>query len=212
MIFLFLFVVFVIVTASIWFQGLWSAAITLINLLLAMMIATNLYEPICGLIEGFGAGSWTYLLDFVVLWLVFFLTFAVLRLFTDLLSRTRVKFELPVEMAGRSLLAVWCGWLMVSFVAFSMQMAPLNSANPLGAWSSPSSRTFLVASPERLWMRYMYSRSRGALARGHAAGPVHPDDESLNVQAFDPLAELPLKYRDRRVKYVAEEQMRVARE
>ena len=130
MMFLFLFLLFVIVAAALWFQGLWSNAVTLINLLVAMLIATNLWEPICTLIESFGAGSFTYLLDFVVLWFLFVFSFVFLRLITDLLSRTRVKFEMPVEMAGRSILAIWCAWLVVCFTAFSLQMAPLNSSDP----------------------------------------------------------------------------------
>jgi hypothetical protein len=68
MMFLFLFLLFVIVAAGLWFQGLWSNAVTLINLFFAMLIATNFWEPTCTLIEGFGAGSFTYLLDFIVLW------------------------------------------------------------------------------------------------------------------------------------------------
>mgnify|MGYP000888352226 CR=1 FL=1 len=32
-------------------------------------------------------------------------------------------------------------------------------------------------------------------------GEVHPDDQSLNVQAFDPLGEFPYKYAFRRKKY-----------
>src|SRR5436309_1931177 len=121
-----LLVLFAIVAAAIWFQGLWSAAINVVNLLLAMMVATNFYEPVCTLLEGVGAGSFTYLLDFVVLWILFAFAFAILRAITDAISRTQVKFELPVEMAGRSLLALYCGWLFVCFSAFSLQMAPLN--------------------------------------------------------------------------------------
>ena len=72
----------------------------------------------------------------------FILAYAILRAVNDSVSKERVKFDLPIEIGGRSLLAIWCGWLMVCFVAFSLQMAPLNNATPLGAWSTPQSRTF----------------------------------------------------------------------
>jgi hypothetical protein len=212
MMFLFLFLVFLIVAASCWFHGLWGNAINLINLLVAMLIATNLYEPICTLLEGFGASSWTHLLDFVVLWILFFFTYTILKLITNALSRTHVKFDLPVEMAGRSILAIWCGWLFVCFTAFSLHMAPLNSATPLGAWSSPNSSTFLFASPDRLWMAVMSAQSRGALARGKFSSDhaTHPDDQTANVEAFDPYSEFALKYRERRAAYAAETAMRTA--
>ena len=210
MMFLFLFLLFLIIAAALWFQGLWSNAITLINLLLAMLIATNFWEPICDLIERFGAQSFTYLLDFIVLWFLFVLAFVFLRLFSDLLSRTRVKFEMPVEMAGRSILAIWCAWLVVCFTAFSLQMAPLNSEIPMGAWSSPNSPSFMFVSPDRLWLRFMQSRSRGALSRWHFSTDAHhANDTAANVETFDPRSEFPLKYRDRRSKYAAESAMRV---
>src|SRR3954454_16447408 len=150
MMFLFLLLIFAATAAALWFQGLWSAAVTLVNMLLAMMIATSFFEPICNAVEGISiGGQYTYLLDFVVLWLLFGIVFAILRAVTDGLSRQRVDFILPVEMVGRSLLAAWCGWLMVCFVAFSLQMAPLNAPSPLGAWSTPSARTFGPVSPDR---------------------------------------------------------------
>src|SRR6185369_17224397 len=113
MMFLFLLLVLAGFTAGVWFQGLWSAAITLVNLLFAMIIATSFYEPISTAIEGIGAAAqYTYVLDFVVLWLLFGIVYGILRAVTDALSASAVKFDLPVEMAGRSVLALFCGWLM----------------------------------------------------------------------------------------------------
>lgn len=206
----FLLLVLLITAALIWFQGLWGAAIALVNLTFAMLIATNLFEPISSMVDGL-EGSITYLLDFVVLWMIFVPTFAFLRLMSHLFSGTRVKFILPVEMAGRTILALWCGWMMVCFTAFSLTMAPLNAENPLGAFSSPKGGSFLGMAPERMWLGFAHSRSRGALSRGNYSGEGHPDDANLNVEAFDPLAEFPIKYHDRRVKYANESEMRVAR-
>jgi hypothetical protein len=195
MMFLLLFLIFAIVAAAIWFQGLWSAAVTLVNLFLAMMIATTFWEPVTTMLEGAGASSYSYLLDFLILWILFAFAFGILRAVTDILSPTKVTFDMPVEMAGRSLLALWCAWLVVCFTAFSLQMAPLNSPTPLGAWSTPTSPTFLVTSPDRLWLGFVHSRSKGAFSNG---------------QVFDPAAEFALKYRDRRIKYAQASDMRVA--
>ena len=196
MMFLFLLLIFVAAAAAIWFQGLWGAAVTFVNLLLAMMLATSFFEPLCTALEGVGLASFTYLLDFVVLWFLFAIAYGILRAITDSLSRTQVAFDLPVEMAGRSVLAALCGWLVVCFVAFSLQTAPLNSESPLGAWSSPTSPTMLVTSPDRLWLGFMYSRSLGAFAGG---------------TTFDENAQFPLKYHDRRKKFFEAPEMRVAK-
>jgi hypothetical protein len=187
------------------------------------MIASNLFEPISqGLDDGrwfyyilgldftiVSFGSFTYLLDFVVLWFVFFAAYAILRGITDVLSQTQVKFDLPVEMAGRSVFALLCGWLATCFLAFTLQMAPLNSESPLGAWSTPTANSFIVTSPDRLWMRFMFDRSRGALARGHFSSQSHPADQALNVETFDPKGEFALKYHERRKKYAEATDMRV---
>jgi hypothetical protein len=69
-------------------------------------------------------------------------------------------------------------------------MAPLNSPAPLGAFATPTSRSFGPLAPDRLWLGFLYSRSRGALAG----------------TPFDPKADFLLRYRDRRVKYSAEGQ------
>ena len=155
-----------------------------------MVIATSFYEPAATAIEGISAAaSYTYLLDFIVLvgaCLRFRLRF--LRAITRLRSaRRRWSSILPVEMAGRSILALVCGWMMVCFVAFSLQMAPLNSADAAGGLGHrPRRKTFAAVSPDRLWLGFMYSRSRPA---------------ALGGNQFDPNAEFLLRYRDRRVKY-----------
>src|SRR5688500_4218693 len=190
-----LLLVFLATAALIWFQGTWGAALALVNLTMAMLIATNLFEPVSTMIDGV-AGEFTYLIDFLVLWLIFVPTYFFLRVMTHLMSGTRVKFIVPVEMAGRTILAIWCGWLMVCFTAFSLLMAPLNSASPLGAWESPQASSFLGMSPERMWLSSAHSRSRGPLSRGKFSDDAaHPEDENLNVETFDPRGEFPIKYR-----------------
>ena len=206
MMFLFLFLLFAGVAAGVWFQGLWSGAITLINLLLAMFIATNFWEPISSMVDT-SQPSYTYLVDFLVLWVLFALAFGILRSIADALSRTPVKFSMPVEMGGRTVLALWCAWLVVCFTAFSMHMAPLNSPTPMGAWATPQSGVFFGA--DRVWLGFMQNESRGALSRGNIQETAdHPNDAELNVETFDPFSRFPINYRARREKYAKLESMR----
>jgi hypothetical protein len=191
MLFLLLFAILAGTAAGVWFQGLWSAAITIVNMLLAMIVATSFYEPICTAIEGIGAAAtYTYLLDFIVLWLLFGITFSILRGVTDFLSSRPMNFDLPVEMAGRSILALFCGWLMVVFVTFSLHMAPLNAEKPLGAFEGPAAKSFLGFAPDKMWLSFMYSRSK---------------PQALGGNQFDPKADFLLRYHDRRVRYAAPE-------
>ena len=204
MVTLILIAVFFIVAFISWFMGLWSNMITLMVLTLSGLIATNYYEPLAAwldkpVIGGPAAinvmGEYTYLLDFIAFWAILLICLLLFRGLTDLLSRHRVRFNQWVELAGRSVLAIWVAWLFVCLVAFSLQLSPL----PAGAvQASPSGRMMLIG-PDRIWLGFMQSRSRGALARGKFTElPRHEDDAEKNTEPFDSNADLIYKYRSRR--------------
>lgn len=202
-----LFFVFALTAGVSWMHGLWGNAVTLLNMILAMLLATNFFEPVAALADSFMPSA-TYFLDSVSLWVLFLIIFGLLRAITDGLSKKHVKFILPVEMAGRTILALWCGWLMVCFVTFSLQMAPLNSPTPMGAWQAPGDATFLGFAPDRMWLGFMQQNSRGYLARGKFSSlETHPNDADLNVETFDPQGEFPYKYAWRRKQYAELEGM-----
>ena len=91
-----LLLVLVVCAAMLWNEGLWGNAITLVNVVLAAMLATNYYEPLADLLDG-KFPKYTYFADFVSLWLIFTVTYFVMRLLTDTLSKYRVRFKMPVE-------------------------------------------------------------------------------------------------------------------
>ena len=207
-----LILIFLIVAAAMWFQGLWSSIVTLINLLVAMMLAFNYFEPLANLIDQQDR-SYTYLTDFLALWGVFVLSFGFLRLFTDMLSRKRVVFDFLTEKVGRSILALWVAWLFVGFTCATLHTAPLGP-HPMGFQQTPNSGNFLGMAPGRGWLAFMQSRSRGALSRGESnaarRSPL-PEDQNVDVRIFDPESRFVLKYYQRRVNFAREPDYRVAR-
>ena len=205
-----LFLIFAICVAALWFQGLWSNIVTLINMLFAMMLAFNYFEPVSDLLDGVEA-SYTYLWDFLALWGLFAIAFGLLRLVTDMVSRKRVVFDFWVETIGRSILAVWIAWLFIGFTCATMHTAPLGE-QPLGFQPTPKSGNFLGMDPGRHWLAFMQSRSRGALSRGDSSGASPssmPEDKDLKVRIFDPDSKFILKYHQRRVQFEAESDYRV---
>lgn len=190
-------IIFILIAVCCWFSGLWSNILTLINLLMAGLIATNFFEPVTDKLETY-AGQFTYILDFPVIWALFVIAFIALRLTTECLSRVRVRFNVWVEMAGRSILSLWVAAVFVSFAMFTLHVSPL-PADVIQA--SPQSSTLIGMSPDYGWLAFAQSRSRGALSRGHFSGDLHPDDANKNVQAFDPLGDFPYKYHDRRTQF-----------
>jgi hypothetical protein len=155
----FLAVVLVGVAALVWFHGLWGNFLTLINLVFAALVATVFYEPLTTKVVE-QMPSYTYLLDFLILWLVFAVTFGILRLFTDLLAPRRLAFHPQVELIGRSILALLIGYLMMCFTAMSLHTAPIQARPFNGAWQSPTDPSFLGMRPDAQWMNFVRGQSK----------------------------------------------------
>ncbi len=199
--FLFLFLIFAGVAAGLWFHGTWSNALTIPSIILAGIVATNFFEPVASFLVGQYPGA-TYLYDFIALWAIFVLVFAILRGITESMAEDWIPFQFPVEMTLRTITALVASWIFVCFTAFTLHTAPLNAENPLGAWSQPMESSFLGMSPDRQWAAFAFSRSRGALSRGaFEASMLHPEDSAANTQVFDSQGDFIYKYHQRRVSF-----------
>jgi hypothetical protein len=154
------------VFATLWLESFWSNALTLMNVVLATLLAVSFFEPAADLIEGqLSAYSYTYLIDYLCLWFLFAIFFAIFRAGTDFLSRARVKFKMPVEYAGRVISALLVGYVMVSFTALSFHVAPLAAVPWGGSFAeTPDSATFLFLQPDQSYLGFAKQASRGSLA------------------------------------------------
>jgi hypothetical protein len=203
--------IFVLIVASTWWFGLWSNLITLINLFLASLVASSFYENVAVEIV-IRQPTYIVLVEFVSLWLVFFVAFFILRAITDVFSKVRLKFDFWTETIGRSLLSVWIAGVFICFTMFSLQLAPLpphffvKGGDDFELPDSSTSPSEIAAEipaellakrkyfgPDKLWAAFIQSRSRGALSEGRDTTlfpsyrlGVHPDDTKLNFRVFDP--------------------------
>jgi hypothetical protein len=203
MLLLFLGIVMLICVAMCWNEGLWGNAITLINVVLAAMIATNYFEPLASLIDS-QMPSYTYLWDFLSIWLLFAFVYAVLRAVSDNISKVKVRFKMPVEQAGRIILALAIGYVMMAFTAMTLHTAPLAQTAFRGSFgqvqkgvlvekASPNYGLF-GTSPDRQWLGFMNyaSGESGPLSRWALFG--------WQKRPFDPKAYFIFKYAARRQK------------
>jgi len=186
-------VIFVLIVASTWWFGLWSNLVTLINLFLSALLASSIYQPIANELANIN-DSYRPLYDFIAVWLVFVVAFMVLRGITDVLSGYRLKFDPITELVGRSVLSIWIACVFICFAFFTMQMAPF----PPSVYGDSPSKTGeeLGTIPDKLWLAFIQSRSRGALSASQKKGlwpeyelPSHPDDVGQDKRVFDPHAE-----------------------
>lgn len=197
-----LIVILFICIAMLWNEGMWGNAITTLSVMFSSMVATNYWEPLADFLTG-RLPSFTYLWDFISLWLLFVVTFGITRGLTDLLSRHKLKFKLPVEQVGRVVFAVWAAWLIVCFTTFSLHTAPLAKDCLRGSFRyTAAEKNFFGLGPDRLWLAFTQSRSMGPLSRSDEQGPD-------GVRKFDPESTFMARYARRREQLEGLEGLRV---
>lgn len=184
-----LIVIFVACFASLMNSGMWSNTITLINVITAGLLAMNYFEPLADFFDK-QAPSWTYVWDFVSLWLVFGISMLALRAVTDIASKVQVKFHPTVEKVGGLLMAVWASWIVLCFATATLHAAPLARNFLGGAFQpEPESKMLFGLQPDRVWLGWVNRESKGALRRLGTAAP------------FDQRGDFILRYAERRAEF-----------
>jgi hypothetical protein len=199
-----LFAVFLACVAMHVREGLWSNAISFFNVMTAALIASNYFEPLADWLTNRWP-SYTYVFDYLALWLIFSVVMILLRTATDYASRVKVRFKMPVDWAGGVFFACWIGWIMVCFTTFSLHTAPLARNFMSGAFQpEPDDSMFLGLAPDRQWLALMHTLSldgsgpdglQGSLSRTRA------ENEPPENNVFDPRGEFILKYGASREKF-----------
>jgi hypothetical protein len=188
--------IWVVCVAMLWNEGMWNNCLTFVNALFAALLAMNYWEPASDFVES-KMGSYTYVIDFLTMWFIFFLSYIVLRAVTDSLSKTQVKFKMPIERTGRVVSVIAIGWLLVCFTVTSLHTAPLaRTAVKGGFQAEPMSNNFLGTAPDRMWLGFVQHRSKNALAN---SPPV----------VFDERGEYIFKYGGRRELFSQQSAVRV---
>ncbi len=175
--------------ASLLNGGLWSNTLALVNVLTAGLLATNYFESLANFFERQDS-SFTYVWDFLAIWMIFGIAMIVLRMATDYMSKVKVKFFMPLEKAGGIIMACWVSWVVVCFSTMTLHTAPL-ARNFLGGAFQPEaeSKMFFGLGPDRTWMGWVHRESKGSLSR---LGTPNP---------FDPRGEFILRYGERRADF-----------
>ncbi len=150
--------------ACLYTGGLWSNAVMFFNVVTAALLATNLFEWTAGTLSDWLPNA----ADVVALWGLFAVLLFVMRLATDLLSKTRVRFFPWVDQVGGIGFTLATGWVMVCFTMMSLHVAPLPRTAFGGAFmASPDLETkMLGVGPDRLWLSFVHQQAHGALGRG----------------------------------------------
>lgn len=137
--------------------GLWSNTITTINIVLSGLIAFGSYQAVAKLLVDNidAAGQYTYILDFICLWLVYIVAFIILqRLLTGNLSRTRMRFKHPIDVVGGPAMGLVAALLTTGLVGSALQTAPFG-ADVFDGVFTDKNRTTIATNPDLTWLQLM---------------------------------------------------------
>jgi hypothetical protein len=177
--------------ASLFNDGIWSNAIRLINVILAALLSLNYFEPLAVFLEKHVGMSYTFVWDFIAMWSLFTVFSIFLKVFTDKLSKVKVKFLKIADQIGSIILALWIGWMMVCFTLMTFHTAPM-SRDFAGFAVDTDERMFFGLAPDRRMLGFMQKQSLGYFSNSPKSEP--------EKYVFDPQAKFMPNYHFRRAK------------
>jgi hypothetical protein len=172
------------VVATCFSEGIWSNVVRLINVITAGLLAVSFFEPLARALDGWQP-AYTYLWDFLSLWLLFGVFLLIFREISDRVSRVNVRFLKLADRIGGVVLSLWIGYVMVCFTMMTLHTAPLGRNFLFDGFSTQTdARMFFgITPPDRQWLGFVQKMSTGAFA---------------GSEEFDPNAEFMPKYATRR--------------
>jgi uncharacterized membrane protein required for colicin V production len=181
-------------------EGVWSNALTLINIIISGLVAFGFYSPIVAhLDEDVTSGQHTYWLDFAIIWALFAVTMIVLRTLMVAASKTRLRFKHPIDPVGGPILGFIAAWVLAAFTLATLHSSPMPK-NQFGGklvYSDADSAS-MVTSPDAAWLRFI-ERVNPAAALGSGS------TDKFSAKGFVKI------YTDRREKFDKAEGMIVKR-
>jgi len=151
-------------------EGLWSNAITLVNILISGTVAFAFYAPIVVYLdESVTDGQHTYWLDFAVLWALFCVAMVICRSLTGAASKTRMRFKYPIDDFGGPLVGVLAALVMASFVLASFHVAPMPK-DFLGGNLATSVDSASITQPDAAWIKYFAAVSDASALGSNSTG------------------------------------------
>ena len=121
-----LFIVFFVTLAMMVREGFWSNTIALVQIMFSGIVAFGFYQPIVVMVDEKTEGEYTYALDIVAIWLLFTISMIILKVFCEMLSKTRMRFIHPIDNIGGPIMAAIAGYIMAGIVGASLHTAPLS--------------------------------------------------------------------------------------
>lgn len=195
--------VFGVVTWCVAAEGVWNAAITFIAVLLAGLLAMNLFEPTAqfmatNVLTGY---YWDMRWDILALLGLFSGGVLLLRALGEKLLPTYAEVNPMLHDIGRWVLGVGTGYAVMAIMLTALHTAPL--PREFLGFRAERRNLFDIVAPDRQWLGFTQYVSENSLSRtlhGQIVGfdtarfPANPDDEST----LESWSSFPIRYAARR--------------
>jgi uncharacterized membrane protein required for colicin V production len=176
-----LIVIFMACMGFLYPEGMWGNAVRLVNVLMAVLLAVNFWEPLAAMLENSVGKSFSYFWDFISLWALFIVFFVIFRIATGYASRVKVKFLGLADRIGSEFFAACIGFVLIAFTLMTLHTAPLKREFLFGGFE-PGENMFLGMGPDKVWLNYMNYASRGPFSRW-TSRPFDPNRQFIDKYA-----------------------------
>ncbi len=172
-------------------EGIFTAFVMCVNVLVAGLIAFSFFEPLAGALEGVFASSILQgYEDALCLIFLFCVALGVLRWATNSLANVEIEFPQIVLRGGSVVIGLVTGYLLAGFLVCVLQTLPWDEHfmgfEPTYDPSKPGGVVRRVLPPDRVWLAMMHRAGGMALSWG-------PDAQG-QVDAFDRHGTFELRY------------------
>jgi uncharacterized membrane protein required for colicin V production len=142
-------------------EGLWSNALSLINIIISGLVAFGFYSPlVVYLDEGLTNGQHTYWLDFAVIWALFGATMVICRAVAAAASKTRMRFKNPVDPVGGPLVGFIAAWVLAAFTLATLHTSPMPKNAFSGKLDYDVASASPIMQPDATWLRFVEAMSQ----------------------------------------------------
>ncbi len=175
-------------------EGLWGAALMTLNILFAGLIALNFYEPLAAIIAE-NVGFLSGFADTMSLLGIFAVALIAMRIGTEMLAPSMVRFPGPVYFIGRWLFGFAGGSLVIGFLLLSFHTAPVHKSI-FGVIDYKHAPPFNLGLDHH-WLAF-FQYTTGQVFASYGAGGRDPFREYGDAKVFDPRAEWLLQHQEAR--------------
>src|SRR6185312_7376501 len=173
-------------------EGLWGAALVFFNVLFSGIVAFNFYEPLAKLLNYKYIDAYA---DMLCMMGIFIVTMIIMRLTTESIAPSMVRFPMPIYHIGRVLFGLLASALTIAILLLAFDTAPVHK-KVFGTITYESKPPFGLGLDHQ-WLAF-FQYTTGQVFADYKSGRADPHGEYRSANVFDPRAEWLLKHEQAR--------------